>query len=210
MFRALIVTWVFSHNTHQNDKVYVFDTVWQTKYQTVPFLCHKWKCHFRPLICARWGLNPFLRTKLKQESILLAWREGLQFWGIRDFKANSGEIRDWKYVQEAGYQNNPRDYGIAWNFWSGWRNWRTLLGTLWGYRMYGRRTLPSPFGNGKVTVIYRVTDIFIGQLCRKYKATDIHSDRYQYRAVIYRFDCILDKLYLQLSKAKWQICSSKG
>ena len=170
MFRALIVTWVFSHNTHQNDKVYVFDTVWQTKYQTVPFLCHKWKCHFRPLICARWGLNPFLRTKLKQESILLAWREGLQFWGIRDFKANSGEIRDWKYVQEAGYQNNPRDYGIAWNFWSGWRNWRTLLGTLWGYRMYGRRTLPSPFGNGKVTVIYRVTDIYIymSQLCRKY------------------------------------------
>ena len=78
--------------------------------------------------------------------------------------------------------------------------------------MYGRRTLPSPFGNGKVTVIYRVTDIYIYEstLQKIYKATDIHSDRYQYRAVIYRFDCILDKLYLQLSKAKWQICSSKG
>ena len=36
--------------------------------------------------------------------------------------------------------------------------------------MYGRRTLPSPFENGKVTVIYRVTDIYIymSQLCRKY------------------------------------------
>ena len=80
--------------------------------------------------------------------------------------------------------------------------------------MYGRRTLPSPFGNGKVTVIYRVTEIYIyiyeSTLQKIYKATDIHSDRYQYRAVIYRFDCILDKLYLQLSKAKWQICSSKG
>jgi len=105
--------------------------------------------------------------------ISLVWSSG---FGI--LKQNSGEIRDWKNVQEVGYQNNPRDYGIAWNFGSGLRDWRTLLGTLWGYRMYGRRTLPSLFGNGKVTVIHRETDIYIGQICRKYKATDLQGDRY--------------------------------
>ena len=70
--------------------------------------------------------------------ISLIWSSG---FGI--LKQTSGEIRDWKYVQEVGYQNNPRDYGIARNFGSGLRDWirRTLLGILRGYRMYGRRTL---------------------------------------------------------------------
>ena len=30
----------------------------------------------------------------------------------------------------------------------------------------------SPLGNGKVTVTYRGTAIYTGQLCRKYKATE--------------------------------------
>ena len=43
---------------------------------------------------------------------------------------NGGEIREWKYAGEVGYQNNYRDYGIARNFGSGLKDWRTLLGTL--------------------------------------------------------------------------------
>ena len=73
-----------------------------------------------------------------------------------------------------------------------WKKDFTL--TLWKWQgdryRQGDRYMSVKFVENIGQLIYRVTAI--------------------YRAVIYRFDCILDKLYVQLSKAKWQICSSKG
>ena len=52
--------------------------------------------------------------------------------GIREFKAKSGWDSGLKVCAEGRVpkiKNNPRDYGIARNFWSGLRDWKTLLGT---------------------------------------------------------------------------------
>ena len=46
------------------------------------------------------------------------------------WKQNRGEFWDWKYARKWDSKYNPRDYGIARNFESGLRDWRTLLGAL--------------------------------------------------------------------------------
>ena len=53
---------------------------------------------------------------------------GSGIYVIRKFrisKHNLGEIRDWMYVWEVGYH---QDYRIVLDFWSGLRDWITLLG----------------------------------------------------------------------------------
>ena len=57
--------------------------------------------------------------------IFLIWSSG---FGI--LEQNRGQIRDWKHAWERDTKNNPQDYGIARNFGSGLRDWKTLLGTL--------------------------------------------------------------------------------
>ena len=66
------------------------------------------------------------KMKLMKKFWKRLWKEKW-FLGIRDIlKQNRDEIWEWKYAQEVGY---PWDYGIAWNFRSGLRDWRTLLET---------------------------------------------------------------------------------
>ena len=104
--------------------------------------------------------------------ISLIWSSG---FGIS--KRNHGEIRDWKYVQKVGCQNNPRDHGIAQSFRLGLRDWRTLLRTLWKCskdRIYARTGAPPETKNLPLGVAKR----------KMRKPTNPHLTQWQIHSIV--------------------------
>ena len=90
-------------------------------------------CHFSKMPCFHPVHQCCYETRRWKEPLLrvpeMLWSSG---FGI--LKKIRGEIEIKIMRGRWDTKNNPRGYGIARNFWSGLRDWRTLLGTLYGVR----------------------------------------------------------------------------